>query len=138
MVREVADADLRSAEAGVCVEGARVGKLDCGLEPGSDGGGASGAATDATAVDMTKVIEERYCSDSRWLLGYFQYEREAQETRLALQGSLDRTTLDGSGSECRGTKSIFFGWPGDGGRMARAAGDAVGREGNSLHDDKGD
>ena len=28
VVREVADADLRSAEAGVCVEGARVGKLD--------------------------------------------------------------------------------------------------------------
>ena len=58
VVREVADADLRSAEAGVCVEGARVGKLDWGLEPGSDVGGASGAATDATAVDMAKVVGE--------------------------------------------------------------------------------
>lgn len=26
--------------------------MDCGLEPGSDWGGASGAATNATAVDM--------------------------------------------------------------------------------------
>ena len=58
VVREVADADLRSAEAGVCVVGARVGKLDWGLEPGSDGGGASGAATDATAVDMAKIVGE--------------------------------------------------------------------------------
>ena len=57
VVREVADADLRSDEAGVCVEGARVGKLDWGLEPGSDEGGASGAATDATAVDIAKVVE---------------------------------------------------------------------------------
>ena len=57
VVREAADADLRSAEAGVCVVGARVGKLDWGLEPGSDGGGASGAGTDATAVDMAKVVE---------------------------------------------------------------------------------
>ena len=58
VVREVADADLRSAGAAVCVEGARVGKLDWGLEPASDGGGASGAATDATAVDMVKVVGE--------------------------------------------------------------------------------
>ena len=28
VVREVADADFRSADAGVCVEGTRVGKLD--------------------------------------------------------------------------------------------------------------
>lgn len=55
VVREAADADLRSAEA-VCVEGARIGKLDWGLEPGSDEGGASGAETDATAVDMSKVV----------------------------------------------------------------------------------
>lgn len=58
VVREVADADLRSAEAGVCVAGARVGKVDWGLEPGSDGGGAGGAATDATAVDMAKIVGE--------------------------------------------------------------------------------
>ena len=64
MVREVADADLRSAEAGVCVEGARVGKLDWGLEPGSDVGGARGAAT---AVDMAKVVGEGCSNDSRWL-----------------------------------------------------------------------
>ena len=57
VVREVADADLRSAEAGVCVVGARVGKVDWGLEPGSDEGGASGAATDATAVDIAKVVK---------------------------------------------------------------------------------
>ena len=57
VVREAADADLRSAEAGVWGVGARVGKLDWGLEPGSDGGGASGAGTDATAVDMAKVVE---------------------------------------------------------------------------------
>ncbi len=37
----------------MCVEGASVGKEDEGLESGSDGGGASGAATDATAVDMS-------------------------------------------------------------------------------------
>ena len=64
VVREVADADLRSAEAGVCVEGARVGKLDWGLEPGSDVGGASGAAT---AVDMAKVVGKGGSNDSRWL-----------------------------------------------------------------------
>lgn len=58
VVRDVADADLRSAEAGVCVEGASVGRLDWGLEPGSDEGGASGAATDTTAVDMAKVLGE--------------------------------------------------------------------------------
>ena len=58
VVRDVADADLRSVGAGVCVEGARVGKLDWGLEPGSDEGGGSGAETDATAVDMSKVVGE--------------------------------------------------------------------------------
>ena len=101
VLREVADADLRSAEAGVCVEGARVGKLDWGLEPGSDGGGASGAATDATAVDMAKIVGDRYCSESRWLLRDFKHEQEAQETRLALQRSLDSTSLGGRGSERR-------------------------------------
>ena len=55
VVRELADADLRSVEAGVWVEAARVGKVDLGLEPGSDGGGARGAATDATAVDMAEA-----------------------------------------------------------------------------------
>jgi len=36
--------------------------VDCGLEPCSAGGGASGAATDATAVDIVNVLEFR-CSD---------------------------------------------------------------------------
>jgi hypothetical protein len=39
--------------------------VDCGLESGSAGGGASGGATDATAVDIAKVLEYR-CSDSSY------------------------------------------------------------------------
>lgn len=42
------------------------------------------------------------------LLGYFQHEREAQETRLALQRSLDRAILDARESECRGKENPFW------------------------------
>lgn len=45
--------------AGAWAEGASVGKVDCGLEAGSAGGGASGAAT---AVDIANVLEYG-CSD---------------------------------------------------------------------------
>ena len=57
VVRGVADAEcVRSAWTGVRVDGASDG-YGAGLEPGSDGGGASGAATEA---DMTKVVSCRY------------------------------------------------------------------------------
>lgn len=52
MVRGAAEVEFLSVWAPGCAEGARLGKVDEGLESGSDGGGASGAATDATAVDM--------------------------------------------------------------------------------------
>ena len=127
VVREVADADLRSVEAGVCVEGASVGKLDWGLEPGSDEGGASGAATDATAVDMAKIVRGGggggYRSDSRWLLGYeyFKGEREAQETRLALQRSL--LAKGEAVALCREKKALagveMWRWRRDGGSSKR-------------------
>ena len=101
VVREVADVDLRSAEAGVCVEGARVGKLEWGLEPGSDGGGASGAATDATAVDMAKIemILQRQQVAIR-ILSNTMEKRKRQDWRLKDRLTVDRATLGGKGKEC--------------------------------------
>ena len=53
VVRGVADAEcVRSACTGVRVDGASEGYA-AGLEPGSDGGGASGAATEA---DMIRLV----------------------------------------------------------------------------------
>ena len=50
LVRCATEDPFRSDCDVVCVVGARVGYVDPGLESGSDGGGAKGAAT---AVDMS-------------------------------------------------------------------------------------
>ena len=48
--------------------------MDWGLEAGSAGGGASGAATDATAVDMLIVSCDCdcYCSYASRILGFLE------------------------------------------------------------------
>lgn len=57
---------------------------------------------------MAKVVGGECCSDSRWLLGYFKHEEEAQDKRLALQRSLDDARLGGrgSGSSCEEKKGL--------------------------------
>lgn len=60
--------------------------MDCGLESESRGGGASGAATDATAVDMAKTFEGNACnSGSYWFESQDVSKTRSNVRRKSLQ-----------------------------------------------------